>query len=190
MLVVYQYFLSPDAAVKPSFKTVLINGSVAVLAAVALVEALDKARHFRENGEAGAKVWFYDQSAQRLYPAPRDLISPDGNDDTRVRAVVIGFQGIGNKIGQLKIAYLEKYNPDLKALLERSVAAHAAKKPFTEKIPSPNSAYFQENFLVKRPGEPSWQTTGTEEARRLITEWREWRGPDGQSPIISVPSMQ
>ena len=137
-------------------------------------------RHFRGDGEAGAKVWFYDQSAKQLYPAPRDLIPPDGNNDNRVRAIVIGFQGMGNEISQLQIAYLEKYSPEFKALLERAQAAHAAKRPFAEKIPSQNSTDFQDNTLVKRPGEASWHAVNTEEARRIMAEWREWRGPAGQ----------
>ncbi len=175
---------------KEHVKKLLITGNVAVLAALAVVFAVAKVRHFRGDGEAGAKVWFYDQSARRLYPAPRDLIPPDGNDDARVRAVVIGFQGLGNDISQLKIAYLEKYNPDLKALLERAQAAHAAQQPFGEKIPSQNSAYFQANTLVKRPGEAAWHDFGTDEARQIMGEWRQWRGPAGQPPMISVPSIQ
>lgn len=175
---------------KQLVKTVFINGSLIVLTALAVVFAVAKARHFRSDGEAGAKVWFYDQSAQRLYPAPRDLIPPDGNDDARVRALVIGFQGMGNNLSQLKIAYLEKYSPEFKALLERAQAAHAAKQPFRETIPSHDSAYFQDNTMVKRPGEASWRTVGTEEAREMMAEWREWRGPAGQQPIISIPSMQ
>jgi len=191
MLVVHQSLVSPDAAaVKQLVKTVFINGSLIVLTALAVVFAVAKARHFRSDGEAGAKVWFYDQSAQRLYPAPRDLIPPDGNDDARVRALVIGFQGMGNNLSQLKIAYLEKYSPEFKALLERAQAAHAAKQPFRETIPSHDSAYFQDNTMVKRPGEASWRTVGTEEAREMMAEWREWRGPAGQPPIISVPSIQ
>jgi hypothetical protein len=176
--------------VKQLIKTVLVTGSVAVLTTLAVVFAFTKVRHFRGDGEAGARVWFYNQNAQRLYPAPRDLIPPDGNDDARVRAMVIGFQGLGNEVSQLRIAYLEKYSPELKALLERAQAAHVAKKPFTEKIPSRDSAYFQDNFLVKRPGEAAWQNTGTGEARQIMAEWHEWRGPGGQRPIISVPSMQ
>jgi hypothetical protein len=149
--------------------------------------ALGKVRHFRSDGEAGAKVWFYDQRAQRLYPAPRDLIPPDGNDDARVRAMVIGFQGLGNGVSQLKIAYLEKYSREFKALLERAEAAHSARRPFGESVPSQNSAYFQDNTLVKRPEEESWHTMATDEARQIVAEWREWRGPAGQPPIISVP---
>jgi len=110
MLVVDQYFLSPDAAaaVKPQVKTFLIAGSMALLTALALFFIIARVRHFRDDGEAGARVWFYDQGANRLYPAPRDLIPPDGDNEMRVRAMVIGFQGMGNEVSRLKIAYLEK----------------------------------------------------------------------------------
>jgi hypothetical protein len=176
--------------VKQHVKRFLITGSLAALTALALVFAVTKVRHFRHDGEEGARVWFYDQSANRLYPAPRDLIPPDGNDDARVRALVIGFQGLGNEVSQLKIAYLEKYSPEFKALLERAAAAHASKLPFTEKMPSQSSDYFQDNTMVKLPGETSWHTVSTVEARNIMAAWREWRGPAGQPPIISVPSMQ
>ncbi len=175
---------------KTGSKAWLLNGSLLALTALALFFAAGKIRHFRSDGEAGAQVWFYDQNARRLYPAPRTLIPPDGNDDRRVRAVVIGFQGMRNDVGQLQIAYLEKYSPELKALLERAQAAHAARLLFGEKIPPPNSAYFQDNTLVKRPGEPSWHTIGSDEARQITTAWREWSGPAGQRPIISVPSAR
>jgi hypothetical protein len=192
MLVVHQSLVSPDpaAALNQRIKTVLINGSAAALTALAVVFAVAKLQHFRSDGEAGARVWFYDQSANRLYPAPRDLIPPDGNDDIRVRALVIGFQGLGNDVSQLKIACLEKYTPKLKALLERATAAHEAKLPFTERIPSQNSAEFRDNMMVKRVGESAWHNAGTEEARQIMTGWRDWRGPAGQPPIISVPSVQ
>lgn len=171
-------------------KALLVNSGLAALTVGALFLVVGKIRHFRNDGEAGARVWFYDQNARHLYPAPRGLVPPDGNDDNRVRAVVIGFQGMPNDESHLKIAYLEKYNPELKALLERAQAAHAARLLFTETMPSPGSTYFQDNTLVKRPGEPSWHTIGSDEARELTSEWREWRGPAGQRPIISVPTFQ
>jgi hypothetical protein len=170
-------------------KTYLITGGVVVLTALAVVFAAAKIRHFRSDGEAGARVWFYDQNAKRFYPAPRDLIPPDGDNDNRVRAVVVGFQGMGNEASTLRIAYLEKYGPAFKELLERAQAAHAAKRPFGEKIPPQNSPDFQDNTLVKRPGEASWHAVSTEAARQIMAEWREWRGPAGQRPIISVPSI-
>jgi hypothetical protein len=189
VLVVDQSSLSPDAAtLRQRVKTFVVTGAVAALTVLAVGFALAKVSHFRNDGEAGAKVWFYDQSAQRLYPAPRDLIPPDGNDDKRVRAVAIGFQGLGNDVSQLKIAYLEKYSPEFRALLERAQAAHAARRPFEETIPGQNSDYSRENTMVKRPGEDSWHTLASEEGREIMAEWREWRGPAGQSPIISVPA--
>jgi hypothetical protein len=172
---------------KEPLKTVLATGSVLVLAALAVIFATGRVRHFR-GGEGGARVWFYDRGAKRLYAAPRDLIPPDGDTDARVRAVVIGFQGLGNDMSQLKIAYLEKYSVEFKSLLQRAATAHAGKQPFLEKIPSQNSAYFQDNTFVKRPHEDSWHNAGTAEARQIMTDWREWRGPGGQSPVISVPS--
>jgi hypothetical protein len=176
--------------VKQQVKRFLVAGSVAVLTVLAVVFAVARAIHFRGDGETGARVWFYNQSTRRLYAAPRDLIPPDGKDDARVRATVIGFQGMGNNVDQLKIAYLEKYSPDLKALLERAEAARASKRPFVEKIPPPNSAYFQDNAMIKRPGEAAWHAIGSGEARQIMAEWREWHGPAGQVPIISVPSMR
>jgi hypothetical protein len=171
-------------------KSFLVGGSLAALAGLAIFFIIVRVRHFRDNGEAGARVWFYDQSANRLYPAPRDLIPPDGNNEVRVRAMVVGFQGLGNEVSRLKIAYLEKYSPEFKSLLEQEEAAHAAKKPFDGKVPSQSSAYYRDNTLVKRPGEDSWHAIGTPEARQIMAEWREWRGPAGQLPIISVPSIQ
>ena len=169
-------------------KTFLVTGAAAALTVLAVGFALAKVSHFRGDGEAGAKVWFYDQSAQRLYPASRDLVPPDGNDDKRVRAVVIGFQGLGNEVSQLKIAYLEKYSAEFKSFLDRAQAAHTARRPFEEKVPGLNSDYSKENTLVKRPGEVTWHTLGSDEGQSIMGEWREWRGPAGQSPIISVPT--
>ena len=159
------------------------------MATLAVIFAIRHARHLGGGSEAGAKVWFYDQAAQRLYPAPRDLIPPDGKDDNRVRAMVVGFQGLGNDPSQLKIAYLEKFSPGFKALLERAAAAHAAQRLFTEKIPSQNSAYYQENTFIKRPGE-TWLSSGAPEARQIRDEWHGWHGPSGETPIISVPSSE
>jgi hypothetical protein len=184
VLVVGQYFVSSDpAALNQRVKTILTAGIVAL----AVLFAAARLRHFHAGGDHGASVWFYDQSAKRLYPAPGNLVPPDGGN-ARVRAIVIGFKGMGNEVSQLKIAYLEKYSPDFKALLERAKAARVAKRPFNEKVPSRNSPYFHDNTFVKRPDETSWHNAGTDEARQIMTEWHQWRGPAGQPPIISVPS--
>lgn len=170
-------------------KTIVLKAGGAILLACGIVYAIAHVKHSGSGGEADAAVWFYNQNSQQLYPASRNVIPPDGNSDAKVRAIVIGFQGMGNDVSQLKIAYLEKYSAEFKALLERAEAAHAAKLPFLEKMPSQGSAYFLANTFVKRPGEATWHGDGTVEARRIKSEWREWRGPAGQPPIISVPAL-
>jgi hypothetical protein len=42
-------------------KRFLVAGGLVVLTALAVVFAVDKVTRFRADGEAGAKVWFYDQ---------------------------------------------------------------------------------------------------------------------------------
>ncbi|HEY3855747.1 MAG TPA: hypothetical protein VGO67_15270 [Verrucomicrobiae bacterium] len=169
-------------------KTSLLNAGFSIVAIVAVVFAVIKVTQFHESGEAGAKVWFFDQKSNRLYPASRNRISPDSNDGNRVRAVVIGFKGLGNDPRQLKVAYLEKYSPEFNDLLERASAAHAASKLFAEEIPPPSSAYYQTNTFVKRPGDAEWRAVGSDEGRQIMADWREWHGPGGQTPVISVPS--
>jgi hypothetical protein len=174
--------------VNQQLKSFLLNTSVSILTALAVVLAVVKVTQFRASSEAGAKVWFYDQKANHLYPTPRALISPDGKDGNRVRGVVVGFEGMGNNPNQLKIAYLEKFAPEFKSLLERAEAAHAAMRPFAESVPPASSEYYQLNSFVKRPDDAGWFAVGTEEGRRIMAEWRDWHGPQGQRPVISVPS--
>jgi hypothetical protein len=173
----------------PRLKTFLVTGTIAVLAALSVILAVGRAKQFHERGEDGARVWFYDQSAKRLYPAPRGLIPPDGNGANRVRAMVIGFQGMGNNVSQLKIAYLEKFSPEFKALLERAEAARAAQQPFHETVPGQSSDYYHQNTWIKRPDETEWHRAGTPEARQIMGAWHQWSGPAGQAPVIADPSV-
>jgi hypothetical protein len=169
-------------------KTAVARAGLAAAVLLALGGVFSKA--WRLAGDGEPRVWFYDQSKQRLYAAPGDIISPDGKFDTRVRAMVIGFRGMGNDPENLRIAYLEKYSPDFKALLERANAAHRHRRPFTEKIPAPGSPYARENTFVKRPEEASWHSLGTAEARQILSQWRQWHGPAGEAPVISTPAAQ
>jgi hypothetical protein len=189
VLVVDQYALPSDATtVNRQLKTAILNAGFSVVAIVAVVFAVIKVTQFRESSEAGAKVWFFDQKSNRLYAASRNRISPDSADGNRVRAVVIGFKGLGDDPRQLRVAYLEKFSPEFKDLLERAATAHTASRPFTEEIPPTASAYYKTNTFVKHPGEAEWRAVGTDEGRQIMADWREWRGPAGQTPVISVPS--
>jgi len=167
-------------------KTVVAKAGIVAALLLALGGVFFKAWRLSRDGEP--KVWFYDQRKQRLYASPGDTISPEGEFDNRVRALVIGFRGMGNDPANLRIAYLEKYSPDFKALLERANAAHRARRPFTEGIPLAGSPYAKGNTYVKRPDEASWHSLDTAEARQILGQWRQWHGPAGQPPVILTPA--
>ncbi|HWD20550.1 MAG TPA: hypothetical protein VHB20_14885 [Verrucomicrobiae bacterium] len=158
-----------------------IAGALALsVAAVGLL-----ARQFHrasETGEDGAAVWFYDESAQRLYRAPRDTIPPDKHG---VRAFVVAPRSAQRD--QQKIAYLETYGPPLKTLLEEVRRARAAGQPFRGQIPARNSDFIQTNTLVRRETENAWHAAGSPEGQKIETEWRSWRGPNGEELVVCVP---
>ena len=54
-------------------------------------------------------------------------------------------------------------------------------------IPPRDSDYVQTNSLVKGPDEAEWHSSNSLEGRRVMGEWRSWRGPDGQPPVVCVP---
>jgi hypothetical protein len=157
---------------------------VAALVGAAVVIAIPRINSARRTGDEAAKVWFYNEKERRLYAAPRDTVSPSGDG---VRAVVVAFSNEEKDARQCKIAYLEKYGPDLAALLERARAAHAALRIFTEAIPARASAYFQDHTFVRREAEDNWYPSGSVEGREIMSGWRTWRGPEGQRPSVSVP---
>lgn len=159
---------------------------VVIFAVVALSLAFVRLRGAAQGGEAGARVWFYDESAQRLYAAPADTIPPhpgvSGKRGDGVRAVVVRLPD-----GRERIAYLETCAPELKALLEEVRAAHAARRPFTGPVPTRDSDFFQTHTLVRRVDETTWHPANTPEALAIMAEWRAWGGPDGAMPAIATP---
>lgn len=150
--------------------------------------------HFRSawaTGEADLQVWFYDQSEQKLYKVAKDTISPHagtgGPKNDGVRAVVVARQTKCGDPGKRRIAYLETYTPELKKMLEDVRAARGQGRTPDKPIPSGDSDYFDKNTLVRRPDESSWHDMTTPEARRIVAEWRDWRGPDGSSLAVCSP---
>jgi len=172
-------------------RTLLKLVSAVALAVVAVAFVSKRVGGFRKTGEEGATTWFYDLSEKRLYEAPRETIPPHegvgGPSGDGVRAIVVAFRSDQSDPGKRRIAYLETYTPELKALLEKVKAAHAAGQRFRGDLPARDSAYFQTNALVKGSKEAEWHAIGSPEGRRAMTEWRSWRGPDGQPPVVCVP---
>jgi hypothetical protein len=162
---------------------------IAMLAAVGF--AISRGSVFWKTGEDQAKAWFYDLSEKKLYAAPINCIPPHagigGKRGDGARAMVVNFGPSAASKGESRIAYLEMYTPELKNKLEEVQASRAAGKPFAGKLPAADSDFFQSNTLVKRVDDVTWQPLNTPEGAQITSEWRAWRGKQGETPMVSVP---
>lgn len=155
-----------------------------VMAAIAILFVSSRYSHFRQAGESGAHVWFYDQQKKQLYAAARDTIPPEGHG---VRAVVVAFRGEENQPTKRRIAYLETYGQPLKEVMERAKVARASGSSPKEPPLSRDSELFQTNNLVKQVEETEWHQVASPEGRRVMSAWRTWRAPDGREPVVCMP---
>ena len=73
---------------------------------------------------AGPRGFFYDLSAGRLFEGPIDAIPPvagvDGPDADGYRAVVISVSGKPEERSSWRVAYLERYSPELQQQMEQA----------------------------------------------------------------------
>lgn len=172
-------------------KNVVKLVAAAGLVVVAVGFAASRIGLFRKSGDAGAMAWFYDESEKRLYKTPRDTVPPDkgigGPGGDGVRAVVVASDPSESNPAKLRIAYLETHTSSLKKILDGVRAAHLATRRFEGKIPPRDSTFYQENTLVRRENDTDWHTVNSTEGHKIVTEWRSWRGPDGQRPSICGP---
>jgi len=139
-------------------------------------------RFFAADGGLSDKAFFYDLSEKRLFAAQRDLIPPiQGiNDSTEdgVRAVVISTNGNTRDKSSWKIAYLERYSPELKREME---AARA-----TGTSPQMGRSAAQAHRFVKRPEDADWTPMMSDEGQRIVSEFAN-AGPNGGAPAVCLP---
>ena len=145
------------------------------------------ARFFRAGGSSDGLAYFYDVSERKLFVASRTLVPPIRgiNDDELdgLRAVVISTSGdVKDKAGQ-KIAYLEKYSPELKQQLEAMQSGQEGATPSGGRI---NRGAAQSFTFVRRLNEETWYPVNSAEAEKIMTEWQA-PGPDGKTPIVCAP---
>ena len=158
------------------------SNAVKIVLAVALLggAALMLARFLRSNNDIVEETFFYDMSEKKLFAASRELLPPirglKGNEEDAVRAVVISSGNPKDKANQ-KIAYLEKYAPELKQHLEKVRDGKAE--------PLPRGARDSYRF-VKRLEDGEWHTVNSPEGEKILGEWNV-PGPDGKFPIVCVP---
>lgn len=143
------------------------------------------------DGEEGLKVWFYDESEQRLYPRSADTVPPDdgvgGRAGDGFKAVVVRLRGPVGQPGEPRVAYLESYSPELKSMFEGIRRARAARKPYPGPIPSRDSDFVRTNSWVKLPGAAEWVTAESPEGAAIMALWRTWRGADGSPAALVSP---
>src|SRR5437773_12217107 len=81
------------------------------------------ARFFRQGDGVSEQTFFYDLSEKKLFAASRESLPPirglNGNEEDAVRAVVISTNGNSKDKAGRRIAYLEKYAPELKQHLAK-----------------------------------------------------------------------
>ena len=138
-------------------------------------------RFLRRDGGVAENTFFYDLSEKRLFAAPREALPPmrglNNAEEDAVRAVVIAASGNPEDKAGRKIAYLEKYAPELKQHLERVRAGQAE--------PLPSKARNGYRF-VKRVDDAEWHPLSSAEGEKILTEWNV-AGPDGKYPVVCVP---
>ena len=152
-----------------------------MLAAVLLAGAAFMFRRFlRSENSVSEQTFFYDLSEKKLFAVSREAIPPirglNDNEEDAVRAVVVA-NGDAKNAANRRIAYLEKYAPDLKKHLEKVRAGQA------EPLPRGQRDGFR---LVKRLADADWHPVNTPEGGKILSEWNV-PGPDGRFPVVCAP---
>src|SRR5688572_1409502 len=129
---------------------------------------------------SGPQAFFYDLSAGKLFTANADLIPPirgiDNAEADGVKAVVIAPSPNDKK--NRRIAYLERYAPELKRDIEEARAKGTT--------PMISRAAAQGLRFVKRTTDSNWFPMISPEGQRIVSEWTA-PGPDGLSPVVCTP---
>jgi len=138
-------------------------------------------RFLRNDSGISEQTFFYDLSAKKLFAAPREALPPirgvDSPEADAVRAIVICISGNLAKEADRRIAYLEKYTPELKQSLELVRAGKAEPLPRGQR-----KGY----VFVKRAEDNDWFRSDSPEGEQIITGWNV-PGPDGKMPVVCVP---
>lgn len=158
----------------PSIKLALAGA-----AAAASVFLLIRSIH---TGSTQPGAFFYDVSARRLFTAPEGSVPPirgiDGPEEDAVRAVVVSINGQPADKSSWRVAYLERYSPELKQQIE---ASQAGGPP-----PALGRGSSAAHRWVRRTNDLEWTSLGSEAGERIVSEWTA-AGIAGATPVICTP---
>jgi hypothetical protein len=139
-------------------------------------------RFLQEDSGISEKAFFYDESERRLFTAARTAIPPiKGLNDSiedGVSAVVISVTGKPKDRNSWKIAYLEKYSPELKAAM--------AKAQRTGEAPEIGRGLAQKLRFVRHEGDNTWHSLESPEGEKIVSQWAV-PTKDGITPIVCTP---
>lgn len=127
-------------------------------------------------------VFFYDESARRLFVAPMGSVPPiagvDGPDADAFRAVVVSVTGNPDDKASRRIAYLERYSPEMKAQIEAAQAG------------GPTPAIGRSEGLahrwVRRTNDTEWIPMADPRSEEIVSGWAV-PGPAGETPVLCTP---
>ena len=158
----------------PPIKLVLA-GAAAAAAVFLLIRSVN-------DGSTRHGVFFYDLSARKLFTAPEGSVPPirgiDGPEEDAVRAVVVSVTGNPADKSSWRVAYLERYSPELKQQIE---TAQAGGPP-----PALGRGSSSNHRWVRRTNDLDWSPLGSEAGERVVAEWMS-AGATGASPVICTP---
>jgi hypothetical protein len=138
--------------------------------------------------ERVALEYFYDESEQKLFTAPAGSTPPiKGINDNQldgVRAIVIAPKGKGSDESAHRIAYLEKWSPQLKQHMEAASKAKAAGLAVPNIVDRSQRKFHQ---FIRRADSPQWYTMNTDEAAKIMATLRT-KDAQGKIPEICMPN--
>ena len=158
------------------------------LAVVLLAGAAFRFSHFLgQRGQTDENTYFYDLSERKLFVAPRTLVPPirgiNNDEPDGMRAIVISTSANPKDKASQRIAYLEKYAPELKQQFEAMQSGQESGAPSGSRI---SRGAAQSFIFVRRLNEETWYPVNSTEGEKIMTEWQV-PGPDGKTPLVCAP---
>ncbi|MFL3665760.1 MAG: hypothetical protein ACJ06V_04165 [Verrucomicrobiota bacterium] len=140
------------------------------------------------SSERVALEYFYDESEQKLFTSPAGSIPPiKGINDEQldgVRAIVIAPKGKRGDKSAHRIAYLEKWSPQLKQHMEAASKAKAAGHTVPNIVDRSQRKFHQ---FIRRKDSSQWYTMNTDEAAKIMATLRT-KDAQGKIPEICMPN--
>lgn len=134
-------------------------------------------RFIREQIPIEEMAYYYDVSEQKLFAAPRRLVPPirglnDGAEDA-FRAMVFSTTGKPKDKASRRIAYLEKFSPELKQQIE--VIQKAEEENPAAPLPPKDKAdrvAARAHRFVRRLTDSEWYPLDSPQAEKILIEWQ------------------